>query len=1421
MRGIPVVFQRFFRPVLICLLLSGGLWAQNYYVAPGGNDSNQGTLAHPYATIQKAANVAQPGDTVYVRAGIYREMVSLPRSGSAGLPITFQAYNGEGVQVTTTELLSGWTQYSGNIYKAPFASSIMGRNEMTIFVDGQWVHEAHWSDKGTTADLLERDTFATYGSGGTRTSIVDTDLIGYPNDLWNGAFLWVQSSNWSFETHRVTGFDGSTGRLTFQGDLGYDPQSGFEYLIFDSLDALDAGGEWYFDDDNNMLYLWAPAGGDPDNYTVEVKHRYECFDLNGHDYIQIIDIDMQGGDLDMSGSDHVLLQGAHIYAPDRRFGPEGGGSARSLVVDGDYNIIRDNEFDSVWLQCVTLSGAHNQIVNNYFHDIGYSNSGGACVGMSNCDNGNLISHNTFTRIGRGAIAGTGYHFVIQYNDFSYSSLLSEDNGVIAFGNSSYTNSIIHHNVFHHIDAYISGGVYVDNMGTDLVVHHNISYGNPAFGMKYNLPTAFMMVYNNTNYDSGKIDAWSPSSIDAFGSRFINNIYSSLDSDLVNGEAYVTNNIATTSGSHFVNAAAGDFRLVAGSSAVDAGVEIPGITDGYSGSAPDVGALELGETMWDFGHDFGNPPYPVYNWHTVPYTNKAENPGFEYTLSPWTTAAGTPSRIGGNAWNYKDDALAIAGNGALELKPGDKVQQAMTGLMPDTIYEFFAEGRMVYDIEIEDYDSKSGTFTTGNYRSEDWLGDLNTGEWLCYNNIDFGTTQAKFNRVEIGQQWDTFINVELRLDSPTGPVLTTLYLPGGDNRWYMARADIGPVTGTHDLYLIFLGNAASNAMIDKIRFLDTNTQERIKLIVKDHDGPGSQLSEIFGGPYWPDAPQKLFFRTGPSTTSATIALEKADGFFNGYIDQVVLVESSVTSLTQAPYANHDLPCTIEAEAYDIGDNGIAYSDDSAGNTGGEFRSDDVDIQLRDGGYVIGWTAAGEWLEYTVDVTAGIYDVHVRVATPYSGKSMAIRVNGNFLAQVDFPNTGDWGVFQTVTIPAVLIPGGTDQVLRLEMTTGLINLNWVDFELISTASTPDAPSGLQAVQTDLRQMDLNWNDNSSNESSFILQRKTGVAGSWADLVELPAGSTTYADSAITESIQYVYRVCAANGTGRSDYSNEAVADTIFDLQEFSWFAQCWNASNPLVGVIFYDNYNDYAAGSLSGQGGWSDFLTAPSVTNAEIYPGGGNAIYATDTDNTYRFAKKAIDGSTNVTTDTYYLSTTFTVVQTPNADDDSILMALANSDNSQPKMEFRIRPRNGSIVVTGWGGYYQPSGLFTAEVGKVYRAVAKISPIAGSMTTARIDAGVYEIVNGQLMDESSYTWQINNYTFTLTSSQQTYPYVLSGIRSNEVRGDDLLISTSWQAIQQAVNNGPLPDTWDCQSVDFDPDLTIDISDLIFFVGKWLEL
>ncbi|MBZ5658695.1 MAG: DUF1565 domain-containing protein, partial [Acidobacteriia bacterium] len=84
--------------VILLACVSGAFGQPNssFYVAPTGNDSNPGTQAAPWRTIQHAADTARAGSTVNVRGGIYEELVSINASGNAtdGF-ITVRSYPGE------------------------------------------------------------------------------------------------------------------------------------------------------------------------------------------------------------------------------------------------------------------------------------------------------------------------------------------------------------------------------------------------------------------------------------------------------------------------------------------------------------------------------------------------------------------------------------------------------------------------------------------------------------------------------------------------------------------------------------------------------------------------------------------------------------------------------------------------------------------------------------------------------------------------------------------------------------------------------------------------------------------------------------------------------------------------------------------------------------------------------------------------------------------------------------------------------------------------------------------------------------------------------------------------------------------------------------------------------------------------------
>ena len=117
-------------------------WASHaYYVATDGDDANPGTQTQPWRTIQHAADVLRPGDTVYVRAGIYYEDVEIRVSGSAsGGYITFRNYPGE------TPVVDG----SGLTVPAPHAGLFFIENKQYLIIQG--FELAHY--RSSTRDIV-------------------------------------------------------------------------------------------------------------------------------------------------------------------------------------------------------------------------------------------------------------------------------------------------------------------------------------------------------------------------------------------------------------------------------------------------------------------------------------------------------------------------------------------------------------------------------------------------------------------------------------------------------------------------------------------------------------------------------------------------------------------------------------------------------------------------------------------------------------------------------------------------------------------------------------------------------------------------------------------------------------------------------------------------------------------------------------------------------------------------------------------------------------------------------------------------------------------------------------------------------------------------------------------------------------------
>lgn len=139
-----------------------------------------------------------------------------------------------------------------------------------------------------------------------------------------------------------------------------------------------------------------------------------------------------------------------------------------------------------------------------------------------------------------------------------------------------------------------------------------------------------------------------------------------------------------------------------------------------------------------------------------------------------------------------------------------------------------------------------------------------------------------------------------------------------------------------------------------------------------------------------------------------------------------------------------PTRIQAEDYALGGEGIGYHDLDPGNTGGAYRSDDVDIEATSdtgGGHNVGWIQGSEWLAYPVNVAApGLHTVVFRTASPGGGTFFLRRDGVAVTGTLSAPATGGWQTWTSVTRSNVFLTAG-EQLLTFHTDTGNFNLNWM--------------------------------------------------------------------------------------------------------------------------------------------------------------------------------------------------------------------------------------------------------------------------------------------------------------------------------------------------------------------------------------------
>jgi hypothetical protein len=298
------------------------------FVAPWGSDSDPGTEAAPFRTIQHAADQIQPGQTCIIRGGRYQETVRLKKSGVAGLPVTFISAADESVTVDGTDPVDGdWISDNGRLYRIP-----LDQSTDQVFFQDRAMTPARWPNMTFDENWDDRKKWARTEPGTERGRVIAADLAGLPESLIGGQiFIKVGKGNNAFtrdiiahsagqsdlrwddqnfyDAPRLTGEDGRSERIRTFG------LENNRFFIFNHRTLLDAPQEWFYSKSTGELLFLPPGETVPESGEVRVKRRVYGFSGDQVEHLEIRNIHFFACSLEFTGARDLTIDNCQFIHP--------------------------------------------------------------------------------------------------------------------------------------------------------------------------------------------------------------------------------------------------------------------------------------------------------------------------------------------------------------------------------------------------------------------------------------------------------------------------------------------------------------------------------------------------------------------------------------------------------------------------------------------------------------------------------------------------------------------------------------------------------------------------------------------------------------------------------------------------------------------------------------------------------------------------------------------------------------------------------------------------------------------------------------------------------------------------------------------------------------------------------------------------
>lgn len=603
------------------------------YVAPNGDDAQPGSVNKPLRTVQRCANLADPGDRCVLRAGTYRETLRPPRSGTTQAAITFEAFSGEAATISGADPVQGWTRVAprSKVYQATVtlplpapSDAAFGANQ--VFERSRMLPQAAWPDPdpGTRtfddayAQPLRRPLANAGISISGQTMTIANPSIPDVRGGWVGAVVWT--TEWFVSRSAIVSSSAPGGQLTATTTDASGWDRAFWFTLTGAPGALDRPGEWHYNAAQRTLALWAPDGRKPQG--IEAKQREWAVDLRGRSFITLRGLRIFAATITSDeASEGLLLENLDISYPSHHLtlpelppdrivpGTDGFGLIGSHIHDsgvqlrGRNHVLRASRIAHSAGNLLLLEGSGHRIEDNELLDADWLASYAAAIQITGSNH--RVRHNRIADAGRSAINVdwklTGFALPgveIAYNEITGFGALNTDlGGLYLCCRMDLAGTRIHHNRVHDGIAFSPfwdvAGIYLDLNTYNAAIDHNVVYGLPgdrvrALKAGNEFDTALEQIHHNTFVHAMDLGG----RISAGNNLFLAN----TPIDLVEGRS----NLWTGADPLFTDAAAGDFTLQPGSPAVDAGVVVPGISKPIVGGVPDIGAYEQGAPPWKAG-----------------------------------------------------------------------------------------------------------------------------------------------------------------------------------------------------------------------------------------------------------------------------------------------------------------------------------------------------------------------------------------------------------------------------------------------------------------------------------------------------------------------------------------------------------------------------------------------------------------------------------------------------------------------------------------------------------------------------------------------------------------------------------------------------------------------------------------------------